>query len=121
MSAITDAKNDLKAILDPIATTYTYISPRPVPPCVTIATGAPYLVSGITFGTFRMNLSLELTMPTMANDKVTEELDKYIDDIVVTLVNAGYSVDAVSTPYAMEANNTQYLSVSITCSTDIKL
>jgi len=59
-------------------------------------------------------------MQTSANDKVTEELDAKIEDIIVELVNAGYSVLGVSTPYALEANNTQYLSVSITCSTMVK-
>jgi hypothetical protein len=121
MSAITDAKDAIKAVLSPIITTYTYIEARPIPPCVTITAGSPYLQEDITFGSYRLNFSLELTMQTGANDRVTEELDAYIDDIVVALVNAGYGVANVSQPYAMEANNTQYLSVSILCSTVVKL
>jgi hypothetical protein len=121
MSVFTDAKNALKAVLSPIITTYTYVEARPIPPCVTIAAASPYIEEDITFGSYRMNLSLELTMQTGANDKVTEELDTYIDDIIVALVNAGYGVANVSQPYAMEANNTQYLSVSIICSTVVSL
>ena len=52
MSAITDAKDALKAVLSPHITTYTYVDARPMPPCVTIASGSPYIESGITFGSF---------------------------------------------------------------------
>jgi hypothetical protein len=121
MSAISDAKDAIKAILDPIITTYTYVEARPIPPCVQITAGSPYVVEDITFGSYRLNFSLELSIQTGANDKVTKELDTYIDDIIVALVNAGYGVANVSQPYALEANNTQYLSVSITCSTVVSL
>ena len=121
MSAITDAKDAIKAILDPIITTYTYIESRPMPPCVTINSAAPYIESDITFGSFRINFSLEVSVQTGSNDTITKELDQYIDDIIVTLVNEGYSVNNVSAPYALEANNTQYLSASIICSAVVKL
>ena len=117
MAAITDAKNALVALLSDVCTVYPYIAARPTPPCITINASSPYIEDDITFGKYRVNFSLELTMPTQANDKVTAELDQSIEDVVVYLVNAGYGVLGVSSPYALEANGTQYLSVSITCST----
>jgi len=117
MAAITDKKNELVSLLGGICTVYPYIAARPTPPCITINTASPYIEDDITFGSYKVNFSLELTMPTQANDKVTEDLDARIEDVVVELVNAGYLVLGVSAPYALEANNTQYLSVSITCST----
>lgn len=117
MAAISDIKNSLVELLQTNAVTvYPYISPRPVPPCITINSASPYITDDITFGKYQVNFSLELTMPTQANDKVTQELDLAIEDTIVKLVNAGYGVFGVSSPYALEANGTQYLSVSITCS-----
>jgi len=120
VSAITDSKNALVALLGDVCVVYPYISARPIPPCITINSASPYVENGNTFGSFRLNFSLELSMPTSANDKVTAELDAKVEDVIVLLVNAGYSVLGVSAPYALEANNTQYLSVSITCSTVVK-
>jgi len=120
MGVIANKKNELVSLLDGICTVYPYIAARPTPPCITINTASPYITDDITFGSYALNFSLELSMQTSANDKVTAELDEKIEDVVITLVNAGYSVLGVSSPYALEANGTQYLTVSITCSTVAK-
>lgn len=119
MGVITDEKDALVALLSDICVVYPYISARPIPPCITINPASPYVNDGLAFNSFGVNFSLELSMATSANDKVTVELDTKIEDVVVELVNAGYTVLGVSSPYALEANGAQYLSVSITCSKDL--
>lgn len=121
MTAITDARNAIASVLGDVCTVYTYIPARPTPPCITVNSAAPYIESDITFGSFQVNFSLELSVPTQANDNAQRDLDERIEDVLVALVNAGYTVLGVSAPYALEANNTQYLSASITCSTVVKL
>lgn len=121
MSALTDAKVALATVLEPVVTTYPYLPPRITPPVAVITPGSPYLAPGDTFGTFLVRLQIDLVTPTSANETATEGLDTLIDDVVVELVNNGYSVDTVSTPYAMETGGATYLAASVTINKQINL
>lgn len=98
-----------------------YIPGRIVPPIYLVSQGSPYVSSGDTYGTFRVQLSVEVISPTAANDTNTEALDTMIEDALVSLVNNGYSVASTTQPFQLDVNNASYLAATITVSKNISL
>lgn len=122
MSAIGVMRQD---IADVVATAtsipaFAYAPGRFVNPSAIIMPGSPYVESGNTFGTVLARFQVELVMGTAANQVSTSGLDDQIENALVALINAGYSVDQVSAPYALEANGQQYLAATISVNNTIR-
>lgn len=98
-----------------------HVPGRITPPIGAVTPGSPYLEPGETFGSFTVRYVVSLISRTGANDFVTDELDEAITETVVALVNAGYGLESVSQPYALDAGNAQYLAVDLTTTTTITL
>lgn len=100
--------------IETTAKVVSFVPERIVPPMVIVTSGSPYVESGNTFGTFKTRFSVEIVSPTAANSTSTEKLDVLIEDCLVALSNSsGLSIEAVSKPYALEANNATYLAASL--------
>tara|TARA_R110000782_G_scaffold104983_1_gene192861 strand:- start:609 stop:866 length:258 start_codon:yes stop_codon:yes gene_type:complete len=82
--------------------------------------GATYVEEGDTFGSFTARYTVDLVMGTASNSVTAAGLDDQIETALIALVNAGYSVEQVSQPYAMEANNASYLAATIQVLTKIR-
>lgn len=114
-------KLQLVSLLEDTVPCLSYVPQRMTPPVAIITTGNPYLESGATYGTFVVRWQITLVFPTASADVSDEAMDNLVDDVVVLLVNNKYGVDNVSAPFAMEANNTQYLAITVSTNKQINL
>lgn len=94
---------------------------RIVPPAVVVQAGSPYLGAGSVFGTFLARWEVLVVGAVGANEKAQDALDEAAENAVVELVNAGYTVESVSQPYALSANNAQYPTIEIQFTKEIRL
>lgn len=122
MSAIGDMR---QAIADVISTATTipafpYAPGRFIVPSAIVMPGSPFIESGNTFGTVLGRFQVELVMGTAANQVSSSGLDDQIENALVALINAGYSVEQVSAPYALEANGQQYLAATVSVTNTLR-
>lgn len=122
MSAIGDMR---QAVADVVNTAtsipaFPYAPGRFVVPSAIVMPGSPYVESGNTFGTVLARFQVELVMGTAANQVSSSGLDDQIENALVAFINAGYSVDQVSAPYALEANGQQYLAATISINNTLR-
>jgi hypothetical protein len=80
-----------------------------------------YVESGNTFGSFLFRFTVDLVMGAAANSVSSSGLDEQIENAIVALVNAGYSVEGVGQPYQLEANNGAYLTATLTITTTTQI
>lgn len=102
-------------------TTHDYNPARLNVPSAVVMPGTPYVTDGDVFGSINANYSIELIMGTAANSVTASGLDDQIENALVGLINAGYSVENVSQPYAVDINNGTYLAATITVNANISL
>lgn len=102
-------------------TAYSYNPERLIPPCAVVMPAGSYVESGNTFGSFLFRFTVDLVMSAAANKVVAAGLDNQIENAIVALVNAGYSVESVGQPYQLEANNGAYLAATLTVTTTTNL
>jgi hypothetical protein len=81
--------------------------------------GSPYIADGDVFGSFIATFTVDLVMGQAANKVVANGLDEQIEDALVALCNAGYSVESVGQPYSMDINNASYLAATLTVTANI--
>lgn len=122
MSAIGDMRQDVADVVNAATSipAFPYAPGRFVNPSVIVMPGSPYLEPGATYGTLKANFQVELIMGTAANQVSTSGLDDQIENALVALINAGYLVDNVSAPYALEANGQQYLAATISVNNSLR-
>jgi hypothetical protein len=97
-----------------------YAPGRLIVPSAVVMPGSPYLESGLTFGTMTAHFQVELIMGTAANQVVTSGLDDQIENALGGLLEAGYAIEQVSPPYALEANGQQYLAATISLNNSLR-
>lgn len=97
-----------------------YIPGRVTPPVVIIRSGSPYLTNASIGHEFILGLELLVVAQTADNEKATEDLDQLIEDVVNALP-AYATMKGVSTPFALDVNNAQYLAATITTDLEITL
>lgn len=121
MSEITASKAEFAlALTEEGLTVLPYIPARLTPPIVIIRSGSPYLVNASIGHEFVLGLELVCVSTTADNELATETLDQLIEDVINALPNYA-TMKGVSQPYALEANNTQYLAADITTDLEITL
>jgi hypothetical protein len=121
MSEITASKAEFAleladAGLDVVA----YIPGRVTPPMVIMKSGAPYIVNATLGVGYSLGLELLCVASTADNESATEELDQLIEDVLNALP-AYATMKGVSQPFALDVNNAQYLSATITTDLAIEL
>lgn len=116
MSALGDMRQDVANVVTASTSLpgYAFFPGRLIVPSAVVMPGSPYLESGSTFGTLTARFTVEVVMGTANNEVTASGLDDQVTDAVVGFINAGYSVESVSAPYALEANAQQYLASTIT-------
>lgn len=122
MSVIATTRGDIADTVETATTirAFTYPPERIQPPCAVVMPGSPYIEDGDTFGSFTARYTIDLIMGTAANSITTNGLDAQIENALVGLTNAGYSIETISQPYSMDANNATYLAATITVKTNIR-
>lgn len=122
MSALGDLRNATANVVKNATSipAFPYAPNRFVVPSAIIMPGAPYLESGLTFGTLTAKFTIELVMGTAANQVTSSGLDDQIENSVVALIEDGYNIESVSSPYALEANGQQYLAATITVNKSLR-
>lgn len=112
-TAITDIKAQLATTL---ATTgldvLDYIPERLVPPIVVISNGSPYLEQSNFGPDYKLSLDLLLVAATAVNEDATEALDSLIEALVSALPDYA-GMRGVQKPYALAANNAEYLATTV--------
>ena len=121
MSEITASKAELAldlttAGLDVVA----YIPGRVTPPVVIIRSGSPYVSNATVGNGYLLGLELLCVASTADNEMATEDLDQLIEDVLNALP-AYATMKGVSQPFALDVNNAQYLSATITTDLAIEL
>jgi len=122
MSALGDLRQD---VADVVATATslpvsTFAPGRLIVPSAVVMPGSPYLDAGVTFGTLTAHFQVEVIMGTAANEVTASGLDTQLENALVGLINAGYSIEQTSSPYALEANGQQYLAATITVNNSLR-
>lgn len=102
-------------------TTYDGLQARTNVPCAIVMPGSPYVVDGDVFGSFRVSYTVDLVMGSAANSVTQNGLDAQIETALIALVNAGYSVESIGQPYALELNNGTYLTATLSVFANISL
>jgi hypothetical protein len=100
-------------------TTHDFLPARLAVPCAVVMPSSPYVADGDVFGSFTASFTVDLVMGQAANKVTANGLDDQIENALVGLVNAGYSVESVSQPYSMEVNNATYLAATVTVNAQI--
>lgn len=105
------------------ATTYPYLPGRITAASGVIIPGSPYLESPDTFGRgkFKARWDVVLVVQGITNETSTPQLDLAVEDAVVALIEAGYSVESVSEPFSWSPNGSNYLASTITTTKQIQL
>lgn len=99
-----------------------FVPDRITPPLAIIAPAGDWVVSGDTFGLFRIGFDVTLVTQTASNAKVTDELDQMVDDAIAAVTNAtGFYCGSVASPSYLSAQNAEFLSTSMTVYQNIKL
>lgn len=122
MSILGDMRQAVADVVETATTipAYAYFPGRLIVPSAVVMPGSPYLESGNTFGTLLAHFQVEIIMGTAANEVTTSGLDDQVENALVAFVNAGYGVEQVSAPYALEANGQQYLAATISVNNSLR-
>lgn len=93
-----------------------FLVERIVPPVALVSQGSPYIqYEDNVFSTeLTVRLRVDLVMATATNLVSFDKLDETIELAVAGLLASDFYVDAVSAPYALDANNAKYMTVTIT-------
>jgi hypothetical protein len=86
----------------------------PVPPAAVLVWGAPQLCDGDTFGTVKLRFTFQLSVPSAANDRATDDLDTLISSSAAAFLSGGYGIEQVGQPYMLAVQNAQYLTADMT-------
>lgn len=116
MSKISELRTTVAGIVASATslTTHEFLPGRVAVPCAIVMPGAPYVTDGNTFGSFDVQLTVDLIMGQAANSVSSAGLDDQIENALIALVNAGLSVANVSQPFSIEINNGSYLAATLT-------
>lgn len=118
---ITLAKQELKLDLaDAGLTVLEYVPERIVPPIVVVTADTPYMTGASVATEYDLNLQLVCIAANAVNKKATEALDQLIEDAVNGLP-AYCLFKNVGQPYALQANNAEYLAANISINLQITL
>ncbi len=89
-----------------------FIPERIVPPTIVIGAGSPYLEPSTVDNRWLMRLELMVIAAPAVNAKSTEMLDKALETIMNG--NPNYAqIGNVGQPYALQTNNTEFLTANI--------
>jgi hypothetical protein len=118
---ITLAKSELKLDLaDAGLTVQDYVPERIVPPIVILTADTPYMTGVSVKAEFDLHLQLVCVAANAVNKKATEALDQLIEDVVKAL--PPYCLfKTVSQPYALQANNAEYLAANVSINLQITI
>lgn len=121
MSALATARAGVASVISTATslTTHDFLPGRLAVPCAVVMPSSPYISDGDVFGSFQASFTVDLVMGQAANKVSANGLDNQIENALVGLVNAGYSVESVSQPYSMEVNNATYLAATLTVNATI--
>ena len=118
---ITLAKQELKLDLAHAGlTVLEYVPERIVPPIVVVTADTPYMTMASVATEYDLNLQLVCIAANAVNKKATEALDQLIEDAVNGLP-AYCLFKNVGQPYALQANNAEYLAANISINLQITL
>lgn len=121
MSEITAAKSELKLDLQAAGIkVLEYVPERIVPPIVIMTADTPYLVGQSIDREYDVQLQLVCIAATATNKNSTEALDAQIESVLNAL--PAYTLfKSVGQPYAMQANNAEYLAANISINLQITI
>jgi hypothetical protein len=119
MATLVELREELAALVEDATgiSAVAYLPERPVPPIALISQGSPYIQyeDTNTFNTELMvRLRVDLVVATATNTVSTDRLDEVIELAVSGLLASDWFVDTVSAPYSLNANNANYLTVTLT-------
>jgi hypothetical protein len=118
---ITLAKSELKLDLASAGLTVSdFVPERIVPPIVILTADNPYMTGVSLKSEFDLQLQLVCIAANAVNKKATESLDQLIEDVVNALPL--YCLfKSVGQPYALQANNAEYLAANISINLQITI
>lgn len=113
---IVEARGALETLLNDAGFNVSaFVPERITPPIAVMEPAGDWIVSGDTFGAFRIGFDVTLITQTASNAKATDEIDQMVDDILDAIAGAaGFYCGSVNAPTSLQANNAEYLSVALT-------
>lgn len=113
---IVEARGALETLLDDAGFNVSaFVPERITPPIAVMEPAGDWIVSGDTFGVFRIGFNVTLVTQTASNAKVTDELDQMVDDLLDAVASAsGFYASQVSAPSLLSVQNAEFYSTTIT-------
>ena len=113
---IVEARAALETLLDDAGFNVSaFVPERITPPIAVIEPAGDWIVSGDTYGTFRVAFDVTLITQTASNAKVTDEIDQQVDDFLNAIADAsGFYCGSASAPTYLSVQNADFLSVTLT-------
>jgi hypothetical protein len=102
-------------------TVHPVLDERLSPPVGFIIPGSPFVEGGATFGAFGLRLECHLVFQGTNNRAASDAIDDAVETALVTLVNAGWSVESASEPFLMTHAGSNYMAVQLSTTKDIHL
>lgn len=88
---------------------------RVSPPMAVIEPSSDWVVSGDTFGSYRVGFTVTLIVQHAANATVSDALDNLVDSTLDAIAGAaGFYTAAVTAPDILAVQNAEYLSTTLT-------
>jgi hypothetical protein len=92
-----------------------FVPDRITPPLAVLEPSGDWVVSGDTFGSFRIGFDVTLIVQTAANETVSDALDDLVDSTLDAISSAsGFYASQVSAPTLLAVQNAEFLSTTIT-------
>lgn len=118
MPTLIELREELAGLLEDATgiTAVAYLPERPVPPIALISQGSPYIQyedTNVFNSELMVRLRVDLVVATATNTVSSDRLDEIIELAVAGLLTSDWFVDSVSAPYSLNANNANYLTVTL--------
>lgn len=99
-----------------------YIPARLAAPVAYIQPGSPYVERSDedTFTYASVRLEVVVVERPGNHDNVSQLLDDHIEDVAEALLEAGYLLETISQPFALQTNDATYPAAAITITTDLE-
>ena len=101
---------------------FAFVPDRAAPPMAILTPSGDWVVSGDTFGSFRLGFDVNLIVANAANETMITALDNLVDSTLTAISNAtGFYASQVGNPTYTDISGADYLSATITVYQNTKL
>ncbi|MCU1530120.1 MAG: hypothetical protein JWP75_3883 [Frondihabitans sp.] len=107
-------RQHLTDLLTALGSAHPYLPDRISPPSYIVTPGSPFVTSGQTYATGTIHFDVTFVASVKPNAQAGKNLDDAVSAAVEVLLPAGYKLEQVSEPFALNANNATFAAITLT-------